>query len=1273
MIKEIISETPDTLVPFLEKLDLKEKLPDISHWQELNQLVNQGWYGKLLNTFSSNHTFFKLIAWWFLYARNIYNSLREKRDLKESSKCCRDHLWPKNKSVLLDSKSTLKAVYSTDEFMTKIQIFNKVWAVLLGSLLINDIYYYYKYPELQYGNTLSKILSLQSDHSQILSKSLTSDFIWPELLVLPFTISLISAFIASYNSHSIPTNEIKKIRSAWKKYQSTFWLDGIRPILAKFTPNFLGKYCGLSIFPNSKYTFNNLMRTLLWDGRVSASDRHHLFTALKHLLKRSKKLTRFQLLKYFEAIAENIHPKDILRLHQSGYGENTIITLMRMQSDALHTLKQHAKPNFWNSLRYLYAHFLLWNIGQPKSKILQPFFWGWQAFRWYATMQFFTAIVQGIKYTIENYLARKNCESQGKLWIYVPRVSDFRCTICGDLPVSYKSIFDSQACFNNYFNNPAIGITHAQRMAFLKRQAGRIDYSQIKTVDISNQYFEKHEELKEVLDAIADCFPNIENFSSTKQISFIPANSSIAQPLSRIISRTQFKKLDWRYQNFANQSEFMHILGTHSASPVLKELHFIECRLGDDGIGALSSWLLNLKNLTYLNLENNHQNTGVNLFPILPNTTIVLLNLPNSNINYDGMQVLGQILPKASSLEILNLEGNTFGDSGAIELSKGLPGSNIKILKLPLCNIGIAGAKNLGPALGNSSVVELDMWGNNQLSNEGIDYLVEGFSYPNATIKKLNFEYIGIDDSALSKVGQVLPITPIEELNLALNAFSSEGIKNFTAYLNASSLRTLILDSNWLEQESIQYLSACLAHSPLTRLDLRINSLGSSEAKNLSVVLNNTNLRYLELSYNFLGDEGFSSLAEGLGGSLVESFYVKNNHIGPNGTIAFFQNLRNKTNIQKFYFNGYSLNPYIKNAIGDEGLKATGEAFQNLPALEILSVVNSNIGDEGLIYFSSNLPNFPFLKSLDFSWNRIGKSGLEALSIALPHTQNLTHIDFALNNLSDVDFSFFFEGVSKSPIQVLGLRNTGLKDSHALAIAQKLLKNEENFKLTWVSYLNPDFKRAIARNKPNTNLSALNLRDNQITNAGAEVLCTALPYSGISELDLRGNPIDNEGLKLYCVSSSATRLSLPFPFNLIEHFYKSMKRLVDKRESRQKPHPKRFMTEFEFGEGQPTSKDFVYPTDISYFPSDSHLSLLSSHPAATSPNQMLEENILAPSVVTMLFFCMMLFWLIKKLFGPADTVSKTNSNNRYHFFKSKNSSVQTKAAISKTTMLDLAC
>eukprot|EP01028_Stygiella_incarcerata_P001048 TRINITY_DN1164_c0_g1_i2.p1 TRINITY_DN1164_c0_g1~~TRINITY_DN1164_c0_g1_i2.p1 ORF type:complete len:333 (+),score=72.29 TRINITY_DN1164_c0_g1_i2:115-1113(+) len=121
------------------------------------------------------------------------------------------------------------------------------------------------------------------------------------------------------------------------------------------------------------------------------------------------------------------------------------------------------------------------------------------------------------------------------------------------------------------------------------------------------------------------------------------------------------------------------------------------------------------------------------------NTSMKMLNLCYCEIGSVGAAILSEILEKNSSLETLDLSGNSgIGDEGCIRIADAMiMNTSLKSLILHQCGIGSVGATRIGQMLEtNSSLETLDLdysWG---IGNEGCLRIAEALEI-NASLKVL--------------------------------------------------------------------------------------------------------------------------------------------------------------------------------------------------------------------------------------------------------------------------------------------------------------------------------------------------------------------------------------------------------------------------------------------------------------------------------------------------------------------------------------------------------
>jgi hypothetical protein len=184
----MLDETTE-ITPLLPQL---QQLLQQLNWQErdliaagisstlLTEEFNRSWYGRLNHWLLRKPLFFKILQWPF-----------SKR-------------WPAGSVLPTDDGRLLKRIYGVNSYLGGADLMlNKVWSSLLLLFLAVDIFNYYYYPNLRYGNTLLKVFLAQTDNQQMLSNVLTLPQAWPLLLGTPILWGVLKAFLSARHAKAL--------------------------------------------------------------------------------------------------------------------------------------------------------------------------------------------------------------------------------------------------------------------------------------------------------------------------------------------------------------------------------------------------------------------------------------------------------------------------------------------------------------------------------------------------------------------------------------------------------------------------------------------------------------------------------------------------------------------------------------------------------------------------------------------------------------------------------------------------------------------------------------------------------------------------------------------------------------------------------------------------------------------------------------------------------------------------------------------------------------
>ncbi len=330
-------------------------------------------------------------------------------------------------------------------------------------------------------------------------------------------------------------------------------------------------------------------------------------------------------------------------------------------------------------------------------------------------------------------------------------------------------------------------------------------------------------------------------------------------------------------------------------------------------------------------------------------SSLVELDLSYQDIKLENLKELINVLAANTTLTILNLSGNHFGNPGFQLLINSLP--NISTLILRDCNITTLDSS---PTISNLQNLDL---ANNRVDNKGVEQLV--------IIKLLTLSLAGnqCEDAVaitLAKSDSLISLT------LSHNKIMSDGCQ---ALSENSSIKTLNLNYNFIYTKGVIYLAN---NKIIESLSVAGNSIDENGI--LALAYNNHSITFLDLSYNFVNDAGFGALGSNInlkhldvgfnqitykGAKLfvennisLSALIICHNLLGDAGAVIILKH----ATIVKLDLSG--------NSIGFAGGRA---AFQNT-VLTSLAISSNMLGETGGIMLAQSAT----LKELYISYNEIG-------------------------------------------------------------------------------------------------------------------------------------------------------------------------------------------------------------------------------------------------------------------------------------------------------------
>ncbi|XP_068691762.1 NLR family CARD domain-containing protein 3-like isoform X2 [Montipora foliosa] len=515
----------------------------------------------------------------------------------------------------------------------------------------------------------------------------------------------------------------------------------------------------------------------------------------------------------------------------------------------------------------------------------------------------------------------------------------------------------------------------------------------------------------------------------------------------------------------------------------------------------------------------------VNLFgEILKATTyLTTLNLNWNELGAAGAKSFSEALKVNTCLTTLYLRGNGVGCAGVKSLSEALKVNTcLTTLNLNWNGIRAAGAESLSEALKVNTCFTTLYLSGNEVGSAGAESLSEALKV-NTCLTTLDLSWNGIGATGAKSLSEALKVnTCLTTLDSSWNRIGTAGTESLSEALKVSTyLTTLDLCGNNVGSSGAESLSEALkVNTCLTTLDLRSNEIGTAGAKSLSKALKvNTCLVTLVLCGNKVGSAGAESLSEALKvNTCLTTLDLRLNKIGTAGAKSLSEALKVNT-----YWTTLVL---CENKVGSAGAESLSEALKVNTCLTTLNLSWSEIGAAGAESLSNALKVSTCLTTLDLCGNKVGSAGADSLSEALKVNTGLTTLDLRLNEIGTAGGKSLFEALKVNTcLTTLDLRWNEIGTAGAKSLSEAL---KVNTSLTSLDLCGNKVGSAGAESlsealKVNTGLTTLDLRSNEIGTAGAKSLFEALKVNiCLTTLDLRSNEIGTAGANPFLRLSKST-------------------------------------------------------------------------------------------------------------------------------------------------------
>ena len=225
-------------------------------------------------------------------------------------------------------------------------------------------------------------------------------------------------------------------------------------------------------------------------------------------------------------------------------------------------------------------------------------------------------------------------------------------------------------------------------------------------------------------------------------------------------------------------------------------------------------------------------------------------------------------LASNTSLQKINLHGNTIGDEGVRSLASALKVNNtLRYINLIGNQISKDGAQFLAEALIVNTSLDNFYLQSNRIGDEGVQSLCAALKV-NTTLTRINLNCNQISKVGVKFLADALMVNiRLEILNLIGNKIGDEGAQSLRAALKLNStLKSIDLDENQIGKVGSKFLAEALTvNTTLESIYLNGNNIGDEGAQSLAESFTvNRSLRSIQLCNNRITDIGATQLADAI-------------------------------------------------------------------------------------------------------------------------------------------------------------------------------------------------------------------------------------------------------------------------------------------------------------------------------------------------------------------------------------------------------------------------
>ena len=182
-----------------------------------------------------------------------------------------------------------------------------------------------------------------------LASSFNEIYIWPFLAGIPLLWGTLNGLYALRQANLLEEKELEKTLKNLDDIIRSFWIDSLGWIISIAVPDLFAVLMpGTILFdllpqPRIRLALEKIRNHLIWNGQLSNEQRQDLFDELIKFSKQRTQLTQLKTLAILADIVQGIGVENLKILQEAGVDDETIITLLKIKTEALAQLHYFAE------------------------------------------------------------------------------------------------------------------------------------------------------------------------------------------------------------------------------------------------------------------------------------------------------------------------------------------------------------------------------------------------------------------------------------------------------------------------------------------------------------------------------------------------------------------------------------------------------------------------------------------------------------------------------------------------------------------------------------------------------------------------------------------------------------------------------------------------------------------------------------------------------------------------------------------------------------------